>query len=97
MVLSRWKARLEPATEDYQDELPLALAPRPDPEREKENGRADLAEMPEGETDSSIAEDNELNAEIAVTLLEECGLQAEWAQRRRGMCGNSEKEAGGLL
>ena len=51
----------------------------PDPEREKENGRADLAEMLKGKR-ILMAEDNELNAEIAVTLLEECGLQAEWTR-----------------
>lgn len=59
--------------------LPFALADGPDPEREKENGRADLAEMLKGKR-ILIAEDNELNAEIAVTLLEECGLQAEWTR-----------------
>ena len=59
--------------------LPFALADGPDPEREKENGRADLAEMLKGKR-ILMAEDNELNAEIAVTLLEECGLQAEWTR-----------------
>ena len=59
--------------------LPFALADGPDPEREKENGRADLAEMLKGKR-ILMAEDNELNEEIAVTLLEECGLQSEWTR-----------------
>lgn len=60
-------------------EIPFALAAGPDPAREEKNGRADLAELLKGKR-ILMAEDNELNAEIAVTLLEECGLEVEWTR-----------------
>lgn len=44
-----------------------------------------------------IAEDNGLNAEIAVTLLEECGLQAEWTRDGEECVETLKKKPEGLL
>ena len=59
--------------------LPFEIAGEEDFEKKNDQNVPDLMEHLKGKH-ILLAEDNELNAEIAITLLEEEGMQVEWAE-----------------